>query len=107
MEDMKSKMTGEEWESVYKMSQDKNPVQQPYSPASSPTILGNDEVKRGIIWLMLFGGVPRPPQRHQPQGDHQCVCGERPSTAKSQFLKMVLTFPELSTPVVEPAARLG
>ena len=50
---MKSKMTSDEWESVYKMSQDKNL----YSNLITnlfPTIHGNYEVKRGIM-LMLFG----------------------------------------------------
>merc|ERR1719186_2171856 len=85
-EDMKSKMTGEEGESVYKMSQDKN-LYSNLITSLFPTIHGNDEVKRGIM-LMLFGGVPKT----SPRGDiNVCVVGD-PSTAKSQFLKMVSDF---------------
>ena len=54
---MKEKMQPQEWESVYKMSQDKNLYNNLIS-SLFPTIHGNDEVKRGIT-LMLFGGVPK------------------------------------------------
>ena len=50
-EDMKLKMISEEWESVYKMTQDKNLY---LITNLFPTIHGNYEVKRGIM-LMLFG----------------------------------------------------
>ena len=56
-EDLKKSMTNEEWETVYKMSQDKN-LYQNLIQSMFPTIHGNDEVKRGIM-LMLFGGVPK------------------------------------------------
>ena len=86
---MKLKMISEEWESVYKMSQDKNL----YSNLITnlfPTIHGYYEVKRGIM-LMLFGGVSKTtPSGTSLRGD-VCVVGE-PSTAKSQFLKMVSDF---------------
>ena len=48
---MKLKMISEEWESVYKMTQDKNLY---LITNLFPTIHGNYEVKRGIM-LMLFG----------------------------------------------------
>merc|ERR1719394_81701 len=54
-DDMRAKMSSEEWESVYKMSQDKN-IYSNIINSLFPTIHGNDEVKRGIA-LMLFGGV--------------------------------------------------
>merc|ERR1719278_1156000 len=90
-EDMKSKMTSEEWESVYKMSQDKN-LYSNLITSLFPTIHGNDEVKRGIM-LMLFGGVPKTtPSGTSLRGDiNVCVVGD-PSTAKSQFLKTVSDF---------------
>jgi len=88
---MKEKMKPEEWESVYKMSQDKNLYNNIIS-SLFPTIHGNDEVKRGIT-LMLFGGVPKTTgESTSLRGDiNVCVVGD-PSTAKSQFLKMVADF---------------
>ena len=57
-----------------------------------PTIHGNDEVKRGIP-LMLFRGKPKTTSSGtQLRGDiNVCVVGD-PSTAKSQFLKIVSDF---------------
>jgi len=90
-EDMKGRMTAEEWESVYKMSQDKN-LYSNLITSLFPTIHGNDEVKRGVV-LMLFGGVPKvTPSGTSLRGDiNVCVVGD-PSTAKSQFLKIVSDF---------------
>lgn len=90
-EDLKKSMTNEEWETVYKMSQDKN-LYQNLIQSMFPTIHGNDEVKRGIM-LMLFGGVPKTTHDGTSlRGDlNVCVVGD-PSTAKSQFLKMVADF---------------
>jgi len=88
---MKEKMKPEEWESVYKMSQDKALYNNIIS-SLFPTIHGNDEVKRGIA-LMLFGGVAKTTgESTSLRGDiNVCVVGD-PSTAKSQFLKMVSDF---------------
>jgi len=88
---MKEKMKPEEWESVYKMSQDKN-LYNNIITSLFPTIHGNDEVKRGIT-LMLFGGVGKTTgEGTSLRGDiNVCVVGD-PSTAKSQFLKMVADF---------------
>jgi len=90
-EQMKAKMSADEWEGVYKMSQDKN-LYQNIITSLFPTIHGNDEVKRGIA-LMLFGGVPKVTgDGAKLRGDiNVCVVGD-PSTAKSQFLKMVSDF---------------
>ena len=90
-EEMKSKMTADEWESVYNMSQDKN-LYSNIINSLFPTIHGNDEVKRGIA-LMLFGGVGKTtPSGTSLRGDiNVCVVGD-PSTAKSQFLKIVSDF---------------
>ena len=90
-DEMRAKMTTEEWEQVYKMSQDKN-IYSNIINSLFPTIHGNDEVKRGIA-LMLFGGVPKTTASGTSlRGDiNVCVVGD-PSTAKSQFLKIVSDF---------------
>ena len=84
-------MTEEEWDAIYRMSQDKNLYANVIS-SLFPTIHGNDEVKRGIL-LMLFGGVPKTTLEGTAlRGDiNVCVVGD-PSTAKSQFLKQVADF---------------
>ena len=88
---IKNSMSDSEWEKVYKMSKDKN-LYQNLITSMFPTIHGNDEVKRGIM-LMLFGGVPKVTvEKTTLRGDiNVCVVGD-PSTAKSQFLKMVADF---------------
>merc|ERR1711962_1060467 len=88
---MKEKMKPQEWESVYKMSQDKNLYNNLIS-SLFPTIHGNEEVKRGIL-LMLFGGVGKTThEMGSLRGDiNVCIVGD-PSTAKSQFLKQVEYF---------------
>lgn len=50
-------------------------------------LLGNDEVKRGVL-LMLFGGVRKTTiEKTRLRGDiNVCIVGD-PSCAKSQFLK--------------------
>jgi len=58
----------------------------------APSVFGHDEVKRGIL-LMLFGGVnKKTPEGTKLRGDiNICLVGD-PSTAKSQFLKYVVSF---------------
>lgn len=58
----------------------------------APSVFGHDEVKRGIL-LMLFGGVNKQtPEGTKLRGDiNICLVGD-PSTAKSQFLKYVVSF---------------
>eukprot|EP00826_Nyctotherus_ovalis_P007445 TRINITY_DN11868_c0_g1_i11.p1 TRINITY_DN11868_c0_g1~~TRINITY_DN11868_c0_g1_i11.p1 ORF type:complete len:521 (-),score=110.70 TRINITY_DN11868_c0_g1_i11:324-1886(-) len=58
----------------------------------APSVFGHDEVKRGIL-LMLFGGVNKQtPEGTKLRGDiNICLVGD-PSTAKSQFLKYVISF---------------
>ncbi|KAL8591135.1 hypothetical protein ACOMHN_063759 [Nucella lapillus] len=88
---IKERMTKEEWQTVYDMSQDRN-IYHNLCTSLFPTIHGNDEMKRGIM-LMLFGGL----QKVTTEGTHLrgdinvCVVGD-PSTAKSQFLKQVEEF---------------
>nr|WCZ58495.1 DNA replication licensing factor MCM6 [Andalucia godoyi] len=57
-----------------------------------PTVYGHQEIKRGIL-LMLFGGVNKTtPEGMKLRGDiNVCIVGD-PSTAKSQFLKYVVSF---------------
>ncbi|CAG5124538.1 unnamed protein product [Candidula unifasciata] len=90
-ESIKKRMSDEEWQTVYDMSQDKN-LYQNLCSSLFPTIHGNDEIKRGIL-LMLFGGVPKVTlERTNLRGDiNICIVGD-PSTAKSQFLKQVEEF---------------
>jgi len=58
----------------------------------APNIFGHDEIKRGIL-LMLLGGVhKRTRDGANLRGDiNVCVVGD-PSSAKSQFLKYVCAF---------------
>jgi len=61
--------------------------------AIAPTVYGHDEIKRGIL-LMLLGGV----QKHSAKdgtklrGDINCCLVGDPSTAKSNFLKYVCSI---------------
>lgn len=58
----------------------------------APTIFGHEEIKRGIL-LMLMGGVHKKTKDGQNlRGDiNVCIVGD-PSTSKSQFLKYVCSF---------------
>ena len=55
-----------------------------------PTVFGHEEIKRGVL-LMLLGGVHKKTEEGiSLRGDiNVCIIGD-PSTAKSQFLKFVL-----------------
>lgn len=58
----------------------------------APSILGNIEIKKGIL-LMLFGGVEKKTKDGMKiRGDlNICLVGD-PSTAKSQFLKFIYNY---------------
>jgi len=88
---IKERMSPAEWNTIYKMSQDKNLYQNLIS-SLFPTIHGNEEVKRGVL-LMLFGGVGKTThEMTKLRGDvNICIVGD-PSTAKSQLLKQVADF---------------
>ena len=90
-QEIKERMSPAEWNTIYKMSQDKA-LYQNLINSLFPTIHGNEEVKRGVL-LMLFGGVPKNTGEGTTlRGDiNVCVVGD-PSTAKSQFLKQVADF---------------
>jgi DNA replication licensing factor MCM6 len=58
----------------------------------APSVWGHDEIKRGVL-LMLLGGVHKKAMEGiRLRGDiNVCIVGD-PSTAKSQFLKFVTKF---------------
>merc|ERR1712203_193285 len=90
-QDIKERMSPADWNTIYKMSQDKA-LYTNLINSLFPTIHGNEEVKRGIL-LMLFGGVPKTTgESTSLRGDiNVCIVGD-PSTAKSQLLKQVSDF---------------
>ena len=90
-EDMKSRMTEDEWNKVYEMSRDPK-LYSNLVNSLFPSIYGNDEVKRGVM-LQLFGGVGKTThEKTTLRGDiNVCIVGD-PSTAKSQILKQVADF---------------
>ncbi|CAG9327140.1 unnamed protein product [Blepharisma stoltei] len=58
----------------------------------SPTVFGHEEVKRGILLMLLGGSNKKTPEGMKLRGDlNICIVGD-PSTAKSQFLKYVCNF---------------
>ena len=85
-EKVKVQMGDTHWQKVYDMSRDKN-LYANMCQSLFPTIHGNDEVKRGIL-LMLLGGVAKETgEGTHLRGDiNVCIVGD-PSTAKSNFLK--------------------
>lgn len=90
-EDMKARMTEDEWNKVYEMSRDSK-LYTNLINSLFPSIYGNDEVKRGVL-LQLFGGVGKTThEKTTLRGDiNVCIVGD-PSTAKSQLLKQVADF---------------
>lgn len=91
VEDMKSRMTEDEWNKVYEMSRDTK-LYQNLINSLFPSIYGNDEVKRGVL-LQLFGGVGKTThEKTTLRGDINCCIVGDPSTAKSQLLKQVADF---------------
>merc|ERR1712203_1167047 len=90
-QDIKERMSPADWNTIYKMSQDKA-LYTNLINSLFPTIHGNEEVKRGIL-LTLFGGVGKSTgEGTSLRGDiNVCIVGD-PSTAKSQLLKQVADF---------------
>lgn len=83
---IKKQMTESEWNKVYEMTRDRN-LYQNLCTSLFPTIHGCDEVKKGVL-LMLLGGVPKvTAEGTNLRGNiNVCIVGD-PSTAKSQILK--------------------
>eukprot|EP00824_Muranothrix_gubernata_P004390 TRINITY_DN1556_c1_g1_i1.p1 TRINITY_DN1556_c1_g1~~TRINITY_DN1556_c1_g1_i1.p1 ORF type:complete len:831 (+),score=204.27 TRINITY_DN1556_c1_g1_i1:41-2494(+) len=90
-EDVESQFTPEEREEINRMNGQPR-LYQRMVDSIAPTVFGHDEIKRGVL-LMLFGGVHKTtPEGMTLRGDiNVCVVGD-PSTAKSQFLKYVVSF---------------
>lgn len=86
-----SDFTKEEIMTIEKMSKDDRLLNN-LSSSLFTSIYGSEEVKKGII-LQLLGGVPKQtPTGTKLRGDiNICLVGD-PSTAKSQFLKIVTDF---------------
>ncbi|KAG9510123.1 DNA replication licensing factor MCM6, partial [Fragariocoptes setiger] len=83
--------TDQEMKKIEKMSKDKNLLDN-LGKSLFSSVYGSEDVKRGII-LQLLGGVPKTtPDGSTLRGDiNICLVGD-PSTAKSQFLKVVADF---------------
>ncbi|KAF7494614.1 DNA replication licensing factor MCM6 [Sarcoptes scabiei] len=81
----------EDLRKIEEMSRDKNLFNNLAQSVFS-SIFGNDDIKKGII-LQMFGGVPKVTEENTNlRGDiNICIVGD-PSTAKSQFLKIVSNF---------------
>lgn len=90
-DDMKNRMTEDEWNKVYEMSRDPK-LYTNLIHSLFPSIYGNDEVKKGVL-LQLFGGVGKTThEKTTLRGDINCCIVGDPSTAKSQLLKQVADF---------------
>lgn len=87
----KEDFTKDEIARIHKMSSD-NKLLDNLSQSLFSSIYGSDDVKRGIL-LQLLGGVPKQTKTGTKlRGDiNICLVGD-PSTAKSQFLKIVTDF---------------
>ena len=81
----------EEIRKIERMAKDKN-LYENITKSLFPSIFGNEDIKRGVI-LQMFGGVPKTTtEGTHLRGDiNICIVGD-PSTAKSQFLKIVADF---------------
>ena len=88
---IKKYMNDSEWSKIYNMSKDKN-LYKNLIDSLFPSIHGNDEIKKGIL-LMMLGGVKKyTSEKTKLRGDINCLIVGDPSTAKSQFLKKVIIF---------------
>jgi len=88
IESIKEKLSEDECLKIYQMSQNAN-IFDEMSTGLFPNIYGNNNIKKGIL-LMLLGGIQKKtPENTFLRGDiNICIVGD-PSTAKSQFLKSV------------------
>ena len=83
--------TAEERQEIASMKEHPRIYEQIYK-SIAPNVFGHEEIKRGIL-LMLLGGVHKKTKSETNlRGDlNVCIVGD-PSTAKSQFLKWVVNF---------------
>ncbi|KAJ6233427.1 intein-containing DNA replication licensing factor mcm6 precursor [Anaeramoeba flamelloides] len=91
IEDVLEQFTEEEKEEILTMKNEPK-LYSKLANSIAPTVFGHEEIKRGIL-LMLFGGVHKTANDGiRLRGDiNVCIVGD-PSTAKSQFLKYVVSF---------------
>ena len=87
-DEVKKNFSDAEIDKILKMKQDVA-IYSNLAKAIAPSVYGHEEVKKGIL-LMLLGGVNKQTQEGiKLRGDiNICLVGD-PSTAKSQFLKYV------------------
>ena len=88
---LKEQFSGEELEEIVHIRQQPH-LYKRFMRSIAPNIFGHDDVKCGIL-LMLLGGVhKKTADGIKLRGDiNICIVGD-PSTAKSQFLKYVVSF---------------
>ncbi|KII65571.1 Maternal DNA replication licensing factor mcm6 [Thelohanellus kitauei] len=91
VDEIRGLMTDQEWRKIYEMSQDRNLYNNLVS-SLFPTVYGCEEVKRGIL-LMLIGGVPKYTiEGTKLRGDiNICIIGD-PSTAKNKLKNFLLAL---------------
>ncbi|XP_034945162.1 DNA replication licensing factor Mcm2 [Chelonus insularis] len=84
--DIVESLTGEEIESILKLSKDHR-IADRIIASIAPSIYGHEFIKRALA-LAIFGGESKNPgNKHKIRGDiNVLLCGD-PGTAKSQFLK--------------------
>ncbi|MES1918279.1 MCM DNA helicase complex subunit mcm6 [Bonamia ostreae] len=84
-------LSAEEKHELLAMSETPN-IYERLAASIAPDVFGHDEVKKGVL-LMLLGGVNKTTfDGIKLRGDvNVCIVGD-PSTAKSQFLKFVCSF---------------
>ena len=87
-EEVSTNFTPKEQQEILQMKQEQN-LYQKLIRCIAPSVFGHEEVKKGIL-LMLLGGVNKTTNEGiKLRGDiNICIVGD-PSTAKSQFLKYV------------------
>ena len=87
-EDEAFQLTQDDREFVNKMRAKKD-LYSRIATCIAPSVYGHDEIKRGILLMILGGVMKHTPEGIKLRGDiNVCIVGD-PSTAKSQFLKYI------------------
>ena len=86
-----SMLKDEDLRKINLMAKDKN-IYDNLCKSLFPSVFGNEDIKKGVL-LQLFGGVAKVTEEGiNLRGDiNVCLVGD-PSTAKSQFLKLIADF---------------
>eukprot|EP01134_Creolimax_fragrantissima_P000998 CFRG0998T1 len=91
LDELVKELTDDERETLRTMNDDPR-IYQHMTESVCPKVCGHDDIKRGIL-LMLLGGVHKTTlENTHIRGDINCCVVGDPSTAKSQFLKYVSEF---------------